>query len=102
VLVVDETGDLKKGTSRPPRPAASPSPTTLHSCWPARPQASTNHKVLVAQRPYPSGSALRPGGDRGHGASFLSATFLAGRETVLRRLTARLTAQLTAALASVR
>jgi hypothetical protein len=54
-------------------------PTTLHSCWPARPKASTNRMVLVAQHPYPSTSALRPGGDRGHGASLLSVTLLAGR-----------------------
>jgi hypothetical protein len=39
-----------------------------------------------------------PGGDRGHGASLLSATLLALGGTVLRRLTAGLIAQLTAAL----
>jgi hypothetical protein len=38
-----------------------------------------NQAVLVAQCPYPSGSARRPGGGRGHGASLLSATLLPGR-----------------------
>jgi hypothetical protein len=69
------TSRYKPAAEFPVPPRARP--TTRHICWPACPTSRPTARCSWRST-HPSGSALRLHGHRGHGASLLSATLLAG------------------------